>query len=96
MDSFNNMINFEFKWDAKRLRVSLSKYSTILNGELKGSSVLNYLSSHDDGAPLMAYELTVSKQETLTITRCCTGFYDESNRVLEIAGTQGDAKLRSL
>jgi alpha-amylase len=49
------MINFEFKWDAKKdYEFLFSKYSTILNGELKGSSVLNYLSSHDDGAPLMA------------------------------------------
>jgi alpha-amylase len=46
------MINFEFKWDAKKdYEFLFSKYSTILNGELKGSSVLNYLSSHDDGAP---------------------------------------------
>jgi hypothetical protein len=32
----------------KKLWIYFSKYSTILNGELKGSSVLNYLSSHDD------------------------------------------------
>jgi alpha-amylase len=31
-----------------------SKYSAILNGELKGNSVLNYLSSHDDGGPFDA------------------------------------------
>jgi alpha-amylase len=31
-----------------------SKYSAILNGELKGNTVLNYLSSHDDGGPFDA------------------------------------------
>jgi alpha-amylase len=31
-----------------------SKYSNKLNNELKGYSVLNYMSSHDDGAPFDA------------------------------------------
>ncbi|HEX9150954.1 MAG TPA: alpha-amylase family glycosyl hydrolase, partial [Flavobacterium sp.] len=48
-NGFNNMINFEFKWDAQKdYEFIFSKYSNALNGELKGFSVLNYLSSHDD------------------------------------------------
>jgi hypothetical protein len=31
----------------------------ILNGELKGNSVLNYLSSHDDGGPFDAKQKTI-------------------------------------
>jgi hypothetical protein len=38
-----------------------SKYSNLLNTQR--SSVLNYLSSHDDGAPLMDFETMVLKQE---------------------------------
>jgi alpha-amylase len=48
------MINFEFKWDAQKdYEFIFSKYSNKLNNELKGYSVLNYLSSHD-GAPFDA------------------------------------------
>jgi alpha-amylase len=51
------MINFEFKYDAqKTMNLYSPKYSAILNGELKGNSVLNYLSSHDDGGPLTLNE----------------------------------------
>jgi len=50
---FNNMINFEFKWNAAQLSYEglFTKYSDQLNGDLKGYSVLNYISSHDDGKP---------------------------------------------
>jgi hypothetical protein len=44
---------------------------------------------------LMAYELTVSKQVQNLLHQVLQIYGDESNRVLEIAGTQGDAKLRS-
>jgi alpha-amylase len=50
-----NSINFEFKYDAQKT-MNLYSQSTpaILNGELKGNTVLNYLSSHDDGGPFDA------------------------------------------
>jgi alpha-amylase len=98
-NGFNNMINFEFKWDAKKdYEFLFSKYSTILNGELKGSSVLNYLSSHDDGAPfdgLRTHSIEAGTKLLLSPGVAQIFYGDESNRVLEIAGTQGDAKLRS-
>lgn len=98
-NGFNNMINFEFKWDAKKdYEFIFSKYSNILNGELKGSSVLNYLSSHDDGGPFDAAR--TKNKETATKLLLSPGvaqvFYgDESARSLVIQGTEGDATLRS-
>ncbi|MDG2433526.1 MAG: alpha-amylase, partial [Flavobacterium sp.] len=98
-NGFNNMINFEFKWDAKKdYEFIFSKYSNILNGELKGSSVLNYLSSHDDGAPFDGLRTRGIEAGTklLLSPGVAQVFYgDETNRVLEVDGTQGDAKLRS-
>jgi alpha-amylase len=98
-NGFNNMINFEFKWDAlKDYEFIFSKYSNILNGELKGSSVLNYLSSHDDGSPFDAAR--TKNKETATKLLLSPGvaqvFYgDESARSLVVTGTEGDATLRS-
>ena len=98
-NGFNNMINFEFKYDAQKdYEFIFSKYSTILNGELKGYSVLNYLSSHDDGGPFDAKR--TKSIETATKLLLSPGvaqvyYGDESARPLVIEGTQGDATLRS-
>lgn len=98
-NGFNNMINFEFKYDAQKdYEFIFSKYSTILNGELKGYSVLNYLSSHDDGGPFDAKR--TKNIETATKLLLSPGvaqvyYGDESARPLVIEGTQGDATLRS-
>jgi hypothetical protein len=45
----------------KRLWIYILKVFRILNGELKGNSVL-YLSSHDDGGPLTLNEPKLLKQ----------------------------------
>lgn len=51
-NGFNSLINFEFKYDAtKNYEAIFSKYSDLLNQDLKGYGVLNYVTSHDDGAP---------------------------------------------
>jgi alpha-amylase len=72
-----------------------SKYSAILNGELKGNSVLNYLSSHDDGGPFDKRTKTI-EAGTFTFSGIAQVFYgDESARSLVVEGTQGDATLRS-
>jgi alpha-amylase len=56
-----------------------SKYSAILNGELKGNSVLNYLSSHDDGGPFDAKRTkTIEAGTKLLLSRNCSGIIDES------------------
>ncbi|WP_016988188.1 alpha-amylase family glycosyl hydrolase [Flavobacterium sp. ACAM 123] len=98
-NGFNSMINFEFKYDAQQdYEFIFSKYSSILNGELKGSSVLNYLSSHDDGGPFDAKRTKSIEAGTklLLSPGIAQVFYgDESARSLVIEGTQGDATLRS-
>lgn len=98
-NGFDNMINFEFKWDANGNYEKLfSKYSEKLNKELKGLSVLNYTSSHDDGQPFDAKrERAIEAGTKLLLTPGLSQIYygDESNRPLIIPGTQGDATLRS-
>jgi alpha-amylase len=98
-NGFNNMINFEFKSDAKKdYEFIFSKYSDKLNNELKGFSVLNYLSSHDDGGPFDAKRTkTIESGTKLLLSPGISQVYygDESARSLVIEGTQGDATLRS-
>lgn len=98
-NGFNNMINFEFKWDAQKDYESIfSKYSSKLNNELKGFSVLNYLSSHDDGGPFDAKRVkSIESATKLLLSPGISQVYygDESARSLVIEGTQGDATLRS-
>lgn len=96
---FNNMINFEFKWDAKKDYESLfSSYSNKLHNELKGFSVLNYISSHDDGSPFDGKrEKGMEAGTKLLLSPGIAQIYygDESDRSLVIEGTNGDATLRS-
>jgi alpha-amylase len=96
---FNNMINFEFKWDAQKDYETLfSKYSGKLNNELKGYSVLNYLSSHDDGSPFDAKRTKSIESGTKLLLSpgvSQTYYGDETGRSLVVEGTQGDATLRS-
>jgi alpha-amylase len=98
-NGFNNMINFEFKWDAQKdYEFIFSKYSNKLNNDLKGYSVLNYLSSHDDGGPFDANRTkTIESGTKLLLSPGLSQVYygDESARSLVIEGTKGDATLRS-
>ncbi|TBN00890.1 alpha-amlyase [Hyunsoonleella flava] len=98
--AFDGLINFEAKWNAAQMPIDefFKKYSDILNTDLKSYSVLNYLSSHDDGQP---FDPSREKPyETATKLLLCPGasqvyYGDESARSLVIEGTQGDATLRS-
>lgn len=98
-NGFNNIINFEFKWDAQKDYESIfSKYSSKLNGDLKNFSVLNYLSSHDDGQPFDAKrEKSIESGTKLLLSPGISQTYygDETSRSLVVAGTNGDATLRS-
>ncbi|WP_243473044.1 alpha-amylase family glycosyl hydrolase [Winogradskyella sp. MH6] len=99
-DMFNAQINFEFKWNAKGngYEELFKRYSGILNNELKGFGVLNYLSSHDDGDPFdPKREKPFETANKLLLSPGTSQVYygDESARSLVIEGTQGDATLRS-
>jgi alpha-amylase len=75
-----------------------SSYSSMLNGALKGVSVLNYLDSHDDGNPFDAMrEHPLEAANKLLLAPGVAQIYygDESARVLKIQGAEGDANLRS-
>lgn len=96
---FNHLINFEFKGDAQKAYEPIfSKYSSLLNSQLAGKGVLNYISSHDDGGP---FDKERQKPfEAGTKLLLCPGaaqtyYGDETARPLIIPGTEGDATLRS-
>lgn len=100
-NGFNSLINFEFKWNAAQLpsyEALFSKYDSILQNDLKGFGILNYISSHDDGEP---FDRERTKTfESATKLLLCPGtsqvyYGDESARSLTIEGTSGDASLRS-
>jgi len=96
---FDSMINFAMKTDAVESYEKLfSTYSEALQGPMKGVSVLNYLSSHDDGQPYDA--LRQRPYETANKLLLAPGaaqiyYGDETARLLQIEGAQGDATLRS-
>jgi alpha-amylase len=96
---FDAMINFSFRWDAdKNYETIFSNYSNKLNGILKGNSVLNYLSSHDDGNPFDGKRVKALEAGTkllLALGISQTYYGDESARSLVVEGTTGDATLRS-
>lgn len=99
-NGFESMINFSFKNDANGTYEQLfSKYNAALNeGALKGVSILNYVSSHDDGTPFDAQRNKTFEAGTKLLL--CPGgvqiyYGDETARPLIIPGTNGDATLRS-
>ncbi len=98
-NGFDALINFELKYDAAGDYESIfSKYDGLLHGPLAGKSVVNYLTSHDDGQP---FDQDRSRaMEAATKLMLCPGavqvyYGDESSRSLVIPGTIGDATLRS-
>ena len=99
-NGFKSLINFEFKWNAKdSYEAVFSRYSDILNNQLEGFTVLNYLSSHDDGQPFDPDRKQGRKAANMLLLspgQSQIYYGDESNRPLVIEGTQGDATLRSV
>ena len=98
-EGMDHLINFEFKYDAKmQYEEIFSKYSSLLQNELKGKGVMNYMSSHDDGDPLD--KMRENPFETSTKLLLCPGasqiyYGDETSRLLFTPGAMGDANLRS-
>lgn len=97
---FKALINFSFKEDAKKEPESLFKeYSDLLNqDDFSNYSVLNYISSHDDDSPFdINREKTLEAGTKLLLTPGAVQIYygDETGRVLQVKGAEGDANLRS-
>lgn len=98
-NGFESLINFDFKGDAsKSYEEIFSKYSQILNSDLKGFSVMNYATSHDDSWPFdkerkKTYETGTKLLLSPGISQVYYG--DETGRKLIVAGAEGDANLRS-
>ncbi|WP_426103356.1 alpha-amylase family glycosyl hydrolase [Massilia sp. TSP1-1-2] len=98
-NGFDSLINFSMVRDAKQSYEQLfSGYSKALNGPLKGYSVLNYISSHDDGNPFDPLRTRAFESATkLMLAPGAAQIYygDETARVLKVDGAVGDATLRS-
>jgi alpha-amylase len=96
---FHSLINFELKNDALSSYDKIfSKYSKLLHTKLKGKSVVNYLTSHDDGQPFdQERKDPIRAANVLLLTPGASQVYygDETARSLVIDSTQGDAILRS-
>ncbi len=98
-NGFKSLINFDFKGDAnKSYEEVFSDYSKLLHGDLNGKTVMNYLTSHDDGSPFdkdrkRTYESATKLLLAPGISQVYYG--DETARDLTIEGATGDATLRS-
>ena len=100
-ESFNSLINFEIKWNVKQMtsKAVFKKYDSLLNAELKGYGVLNYMTSHDDGQPFDKERAKPYQTATMLLLTPGTSqvyYGDESARSLTIEGAIGDATLRSM
>ena len=99
--AFNSLINFEIKWNAKQMVAKdvFQKYDSLLNTDLQGYGVLNYMTSHDDGQPFDKERENPFKTATMLLLTPGTSqvyYGDESARSLTIDDTIGDATLRSM
>jgi len=96
---FDNLINFQFKYDALGDYESIfAKYDSLSHTAFKGKSFMNYATSHDDGSPFDKDRTNPIETGTkLLLTPGLSQVYygDESARDLTIKGAQGDATLRS-
>ena len=98
-NGFKSLINFDFKGDANKSYEELfSNYSNLLRSDLNGKTVMNYVTSHDDGSPFdkdrkRTYEAGTKLLLAPGISQVYYG--DETARTLTVAGADGDATLRS-
>ena len=98
-NGFDSMINFGLKFAAHRDYESIfARYDGLLHGELKGYSVLNYISSHDDDKPYdpaRKHALEAANKLLLAPGAAQIYYGDETARSLVQPQAQGDAVLRS-
>ena len=99
-NGYDGLINFGFKSDTGGgLDGLFSQYSSTLHeGALRGTAILNYLSSHDDGSPYdrdRTDPLGAGTRLLLAPGGAQIYYGDELARPLVVAGAEGDANLRS-
>lgn len=96
---YDALINFGFKSDTASLDSLFTRYSATINeGALRGVSLLNYLSSHDDGSPYdpdRRDPLGAGTRLLLSPGGAQIYYGDELARPLRVTGAEGDANLRS-
>ncbi|MDG1573506.1 alpha-amylase family glycosyl hydrolase [Robiginitalea sp. M366] len=96
---FKALINFELKMDAANpYEETFRKYNRLLQNPLNGKSVMNYLSSHDDGNPFDPDRVQPYRAaNVLLLTPGISQIYygDETSRPLRAEGAVGDANLRT-
>ncbi len=99
-NGYDGLINFGFKSDTGSLDGLFTRYSATINqGALRGVSLLNYLSSHDDGSPYdvdRKNPLGAGTRLLLAPGGAQIYYGDELARPLRVAGAEGDANLRSM
>jgi len=100
-NGFQSLINFGFKGDANRSYDDLfSTYSEQLNSDnFKGITIMNYISSHDDGYPFdRDRKRTFESATKLLLSPGMAQIYygDEVARPLKINDAKGDANLRGM
>ncbi len=98
---YGGLINFGFKREAAGSLDSLfTRYAvTLRSGALRGVAVLNYISSHDDGAPYdreRGDPLGAGTRLLLAPGGAQIYYGDETARPLRVAGAAGDANLRGM
>ena len=97
-DGYHALINFDLKGSKEESYESLfARYDSLLHGPLAGKSVVNYMSSHDDGSPYDKERKDPFEAMTrLILTPGAVQMYygDESARDLDVEA-DGDATLRS-
>jgi alpha-amylase len=98
-NGYDALINFGFKSDTGSVDGLFSRYSATINqGSLGEVSLLNYLSSHDDGSPYdpdRKDPLGAGTRLLLAPGGAQIYYGDELARPLKVQGAEGDANLRS-
>jgi alpha-amylase len=98
---YDGLINFDFKRQTpESLDDLFTRYSaTLREGELRGVAILNYISSHDDGAPYdpeRGDAFGAGSRLLLAPGGAQIYYGDELARPLRVEGAEGDANLRSV
>lgn len=98
-NGFDALINFDLRSTQKEtFQQVFNRYNNVLQNEMGGKTVMNYITSHDDGSPFdKTRENAWDAGTRLLLTPGISQVYygDESARPLEIEGAEGDANLRS-